>query len=210
LSDCTPPRLRLVAAGESLRGLADEELMTRHRDGHPGCFDVLVERYRAKIFGFLMRMGFQAAQAEELAADVFLKIHRAAPRYEPTAKFTTFLYTVARRRGLNARDRMSHRMEIAAGGHELDSGPSGGVDAERQLAAKRSVALLQTELARLPEEHQAAFVLYYGEGLSCADIATTLSISPAEAKGRLAYARKLLRQRLAGRVPEATSSESST
>ena len=70
-----------------------------------------------------------------------------------------------------------------------------------------SVALLDEELAKLSEEHRTAFTLYYGQGLSCADVAAALQISPAEAKGRLAYARKLLRNRLSGRVPEATSSE---
>lgn len=181
--------------------------MERHRDGHEGCFDILVERYKTKMVNFIRRMGFPASRAEELAADVFLKVHRAAPRYQPTAKFTTFLYTVARRRGLNAKDRMSHRLEIAAGGHELDMGPGPSIDVDRRLAAKRSVALLELELERLPDGHRDAFALYYGQGLSCAEIADVLSISAAEVKGRLAYSRKLLRQRLAGHVPEATSSE---
>ena len=182
--------------------------MERHRDGIPGCFDVLVERYKRKLFGFLRRMGFTPARAEELTADVFFKVHKAAPRYQPTAKFSTYVYTVARRAGLNAQDRMAHRLEVAAGGHEMDLGPGRTIDVERQLAAKRSVALLERELARLPEGHRAAFSLYYGDGFSCAAVADVLGISPAEAKGRLAYARKLLRQRLAGQVPEATSTES--
>lgn len=199
--------LRLVADTEALHGMSDEDLMMGHRDGDSDCFEVLVDRYRGRIFSFLMRMGFRSARAEELAADVFLKLHRAAPRYQPSAKFSTYLYTVARRAGLNAHDRLSARLEVATGGHELDQCPAPYVDAERQLAGKRSVALLDEELAKLSEEHRAAFTLYYGQGLSCADVAAALQISPAEAKGRLAYARKLLRHRLSGRVPEATSSE---
>jgi RNA polymerase sigma-70 factor (ECF subfamily) len=187
--------------------MPDEDLMMGHRDGDSECFEILVDRYRGRIFSFLMRMGFRPARAEELAADVFLKVHRAAPRYEPTAKFSTYLYTVARRAGLNAHDRLAARLEVATGGYELDQGPARHVDAERQLAAKRSVALLDEELAKLSEGHRAAFTLYYGQGLSCADVAVALEISSAEAKGRLAYARKLLRQRLSGRVPEATSPE---
>ena len=210
MSSSDPParqRLRLVADRDVLREMPDEDLMMGHRDGDSECFEILVDRYRGRIFSFLMRMGFRPARAEELAADVFLKVHRAAPRYEPTAKFSTYLYTVARRAGLNAHDRLAARLEVATGGHELDNGPARHVDAERQLAAKRSVALLDEELAKLSEGHRAAFTLYYGQGLSCADVAVALEISSAEAKGRLAYARKLLRQRLSGRVPEATSPE---
>ena len=78
LSDSTPSarnRLRLVEAPDALSALSDEELMERHRDGIPGCFDVLVERYKRKLFGFLRRMGFTSARAEELTADVFFKVH---------------------------------------------------------------------------------------------------------------------------------------
>lgn len=197
--------LRLV--GGALTRLTDEELMERHRDGEDGCFAVLVERYKGRIFSFLRRMGFNHARAEELTADTFLKVHRAAARYTPSAKFSTYLYTVARRAGLNARDRMATRYEFATGGVELEVEPARAPDAERQLAARRSVELLQRELERLPAEHQDAFNLYYAQGLSCAEVAEILGITAAEAKGRLAYARKLLRQRLAGLVPEADPSE---
>jgi RNA polymerase sigma-70 factor (ECF subfamily) len=210
LTASDPParqRLRLVADGAALQALSDEELMLRHRDGHPGCFDLLVQRHGRRTQQFLIRMGFPPSRAEEIAADVFLKVHRAAPRYEASAKFTTFLYTVARRAGMNARNRASSRLEVAAGGLEMDEGPAPPVDLDAALGARRSVALLQAELNRLPPEHQDAFALYYGQGLSCTEVAQTLQITPAEAKGRLAYARKLLRQRLAGRVPEATSPE---
>lgn len=178
--------------------------MEQHRDGRPGAFDVLVERYRGPVFGYLRRMGLRPHRAEEVAADVFLKLHRAAPRYQRSAKFTTFLYTVAYRAGLNAQDRMANRMEVAASGQPTMERPSLQAGPERTLATKRSFEALQTELDGLSEGHRSAFVLYYGQGLSCADVAEALGITSAEAKGRLAYARKLLRQRLAGRVPEAT------
>jgi RNA polymerase sigma-70 factor, ECF subfamily len=194
--------LRLVRDA-SLAELPDEELMELHRDDRPGAFDVLVLRYRGPIFGYLRRMGLTPSRAEEVAADVFLKVHRAAPRYERTAKFTTYLYTVARRAGLNAQQRLSHRLEVAADEATLDRA-SASPNPERDLAAKRSFEALQGELDELPEGHRSTFVLYYGQGLSCAEVAAALDISTAEAKGRLAYARKLLRQRLAGRVPEAS------
>ena len=197
--------LRLVPDA-TLAERPDEDLMELHRDGRSGAFDVLVLRYRGPIFGYLRRMGLGADRAEEVAADVFLKLHRAAPRYARTAKFTTYLYTVAYRAGLNARDRRGHRLEIASSGQAVMERPSPAASPERTLATKRSFEALQSELDALPAEHREAFVLYYAQGLSCAEVAGSLDITAAEAKGRIAYARKLLRQRLAGRVPEATSS----
>lgn len=195
MDDSPRPTLRLAS---DLAERPDEELMTAYRNGDVAAFDVLVHRHRNRVFGFLRRMGWTGARAEELVADVFLKIHRAAPRYEPTARFTTWLYTVTYRASLNARDKAAHQLDRSVGGDaELDlHGRSHAPSPERRLAASQALAVIDRELATLPETHRAAFVLYYREGLSCSELAAALDITPAEAKGRLAYARKLLRSRL--------------
>lgn len=189
------PRLRLAS---DLAARSDEDLMCAYRDGDVAAFDVLVQRHKGRVFGFLRRQGFAGPRAEELVADVFLKVHRAAPRYEPTAKFTTWLYTVTYRAGLNARDKAAHQLDRGVGGAaELElHGASQAPSPERQLAARKQLAAVERELAELPDKHRTVFVLYYREGLSCAELADVLDITPAEAKGRLAYARKLLRARL--------------
>lgn len=193
--------LRLV---DDLSELADEALMERYRDGEVAAFDVLVRRHRRPVLGFLRRLVPSAHRAEELLGDVFLKLHRAAPRYQPTAKFTTYMYTVAYRAALNARDKARHQLDSGVGGDaeleaRTDHQRPGSLpqDPERAVQVRQSMAMLDRELAALPEAHRAAFVLYYQHDLSCAEVASCLEISPAEAKGRLAYARKLLRNRLA-------------
>jgi RNA polymerase sigma-70 factor (ECF subfamily) len=193
--------------------------MCRHRDGDPRAFSVLVERHRDRAFRFLRRMGLPRVRAEEVLADVFLKIHVAAPRYQPQAKFTTFLFTVASRAAINARERHLHQRDIGVGGDaelERAAGDTAGVrgggaagrnaagapdsagsrDPEQALSVKRAMAALERELREIPEGHRVALLLYYDEGLSCAEIAAALEITAAEAKGRLAYARRLLRERL--------------
>ncbi len=194
------PRLRVVGP---LGELADEELMERYRDGETAAFDVLVLRYRDPLFGFIRRVVPDAERAEEILGDVFLKLHRAAPRYEVRARFRTYLYTIAWRAALNAADRARNQLDSAVGGDaELPSNdpvqrPAPlASDPERSVVVSRQLAALERELATLPAAHRAAFLLYYRGGLSCAEVAATLDISPAEAKGRLAYARKLLRDRL--------------
>lgn len=202
MGDATPcSHLRLVS---DLSELPDETLMERYRDGDVAAFDVLVRRHRRPVLGFLRRLVPSATRAEELLGDVFLKLHRAAPRYEPTARFTTYLYTVAYRAALNARDKARHQLDSSVGGDaelearsSVDRPTSLPQDPERAVQVREAMALLDRELATLPEAHRAAFVLYYQHDLSCAELASCLEISPAEAKGRLAYARKLLRTRLA-------------
>lgn len=192
-------RLRVVG---SLAELPDEELMLRYRDGETAAFDVLVLRHRDALFAFIRRVVQDAARAEEVLSDVFLKLHRASPRYEVKAKFRTYLYTIAWRAALNAAEKARHKLDSAVGGDaQLPADPRSHVaalatDPERSVIVGRQLAALERELARLPEAHRAAFVLYYRQGLSCAEVAEALSITPAEAKGRLAYARKLLRDRL--------------
>jgi RNA polymerase sigma-70 factor, ECF subfamily len=193
-----PPVLRVV---ENLTELPDEELMLRHGRGESGVFDVLVNRHKGRVFGLLRRMGLPPSRAEELVADVFLKLHRAAPRYEPRAKFTTYLHTVAWRAAVNALDKARNQLDRGvAEPNLLEQAAAPAAPAnhpERALATSRAFERVDAELAELPPGLRAVFVLYYAQGLSCADIAETLDISPAEAKGRLAYSRKLLRSRLA-------------
>lgn len=195
------PKLDLVS---DLGQLSDEDLMLRYAEGQAAAFDVLVLRHRRRIYSFLLRRVRNPDRAEELLSDVFLKLHRAAPRYTPEARFTTYLYTIAYRASLNAQSRQRNRLDQGVGGlNELDSvrssAPAPGAHSpDRALRSQRAVARLDRELAQLPEGQQAAFILYYREGLSCAEAAECLGISPAEVKGRLAYARKLLRERMAG------------
>ena len=202
-----PARPRLDLASD-LGDLPDEELMLRYRDGQAAAFDVLVLRHRRRIYSFLLRRLRNPSRAEELLSDVFLKLHRAAPGYEPTAKFTTYLYTIAHRASLNAEARQRSRRDEGVGDlgdlesvQRLEEAPR-AVSPESALRTQRAVERLELELAQLPEGQQAAFVLYYREGLSIADVAECLDLAPAEVKGRLAYARKLLRGRMADFLTE--------
>ncbi len=176
--------------------------MGRYRDGEPAAFDILVRRHRRSVLSFLHRTVGDGTRAEELLGDVFLKLHRAAPRYEPSAKFTTYLYTVAYRAALNARDKARHQLDSGVGGdaelerHAGSALATGSRDPEQRLADKQAIDALDRELAALSEGHRATFVLYYQQQMSCAEVAACLGITAAEAKGRLAYARKLLRTRL--------------
>lgn len=200
----TDRRSRLVAV-DDFADVADEDLMLRYRDGDVGAFDVLVRRHRRGVLNFLFRMTNDRTVAEEVEGDTWLKIHRAAARYEPRARFTTYLYTVAYRQCLTVLGSKAQRVQAAGvdvdvldravvSGSASTDGPA--PDPERQVIVDRQLEALDREVRNLPEAHKAAFLLYYVEGLSCKDIAGVLNLTAKEIKGRLAYARRLLRERV--------------
>lgn len=194
-----------LVAVEDLSGVSDEDLMLRYKDGDVATFDVLVRRHRRGVINFLYRMTNDRAIAQEVEADTWLKIHRAASRYEPRARFTTYLYTVAYRQCLTVLGSKAQRVQAAGvnvdvldravvSGSASRNGPA--ADPERQVILDHQLQRLNAEVHNLPEAHKAAFLLYYVEGLSCKDIAGVLNLAAKEVKGRLAYARRLLRERV--------------
>src|SRR5207249_3923008 len=107
----------------------DAELMLRVKAGDEASFDILLEKYRTPVVKFIQRMVQNSAVAEELAQDVFLRVYRARAGYEPSARFTTWLFRIATHIALNSlRDRRKER-----GMQSLDAGfsESGGDGAGR-------------------------------------------------------------------------------
>ena len=177
--------------------------MLRYQDGDVGAFDSLVRRHRNGLVNFLTRMTGVRTMAEEVEADTWLRIHRAAARYEPRAAFSTYLYTVAYRQCLTVLQSKANKIKAADVDPErLDRSPVGGGGApawsnpERKAIIDDQLKRLNQEVADLPEAHRAAFLLYYVQGLSCSEVASVLNLAPKEVKGRLAYARRLLRERV--------------
>src|SRR5260370_37255849 len=79
----------------------DAELMLRVKEGDEASFGVLLDKHRSSVVHFLYRMVQNHAVAEELAQEVFLRVYRSRATYEPTAKFTTWLYRIATHLALN-------------------------------------------------------------------------------------------------------------
>src|SRR6478736_3844337 len=90
----------------------DAELMLRVKEGDGASFGVLLEKHRSSVVHFLYRMIQNHAVAEELAQEVFLRVYRSRSTYEPTAKFTTWLFRIATHLALNAlRDGKNERSQ---------------------------------------------------------------------------------------------------
>ena len=180
----------------------DAELMLRVREGDDSSFGILLERHRAPVMHFLYRMVWNQAVAEELAQEVFLRVYRARASYEPTAKFTTWLFRIANHLALNwIRDRRGER-----GQESLDRESSEGVIrqvADRQLNTEESLirearmAEVRRAIQCLPAKQRAAVLMHKYEGLEYQQISRVLNCSESALKSLLFRAYGTLRLRLA-------------
>jgi RNA polymerase sigma-70 factor (ECF subfamily) len=186
--------MEAVAAG------SDAELMLRVKDGDEGSFADLLHRHRDPVVNYLYRMVQNAAIAEELAQDVFLRVYRARGNYEPSAKFTTWLYCIATNVALNhLRDgRMARRM-AALDDPENDIGrglaaPEPNVE-QRMVARSGNWEVRQAVMA-LPAKQRAAVILHKYQELDYRQIAASLGCSESAVKSLLFRAYESLRVRL--------------
>ena len=180
----------------------DAQLMVRVKEGDGASFGLLLEKHRSSVIRFLYRMVQNQAVAEELAQEVFLRVYRSRSSYEPTAKFTTWLFRIATHLALNAlRDGKSRRLE-----ERIDAGESEGParqlpdvrpSAEQVLVRQASLEEVRQAVASLPEKQRAAVLMHKYEEMEYAQIAKILSCSESAVKSLLFRAYETLRARLA-------------
>lgn len=184
--------------------VADEQLMELYRDGDAGAFDALYHRHKGGLYRFLLRLCKDKGVAEELFQEVWGNIIRSRERYQPAAKFSTFLYQVARNRlidhlrqmpdtalSLDAEDEHGD----CAGSH-LSADPAGQPDS--LVERKRLLESLVKNIDALPVLQREAFLLREEAGLSLEEIALATGVSAETAKSRLRYAVAKLRDGLRG------------
>jgi RNA polymerase sigma-70 factor, ECF subfamily len=165
---------------------SDAALMLAFQGGDEAAFRTLFEKYGHAMVSFCHRFVGDAARAEELAQDVFLKLHRTAARYRPEARFRTFLYRIASNHCLNElrRGEYGARRGREAGGvpADPDALPGGVADPEQAAGAAALGRAVQALLDRLPAKQRAAFVLCRFEGLSYEESAGALGTSTSAVK----------------------------
>jgi len=163
----------------------DAALMLAFQRGDAGAFRTLFERHARAMVAFCHHFVRDAARAEELAQDVFVKLHQAADRYRPTARFRTFLYRIASNHCLNELRRGEYGARRSAEGSEPadpDELASAAATPEEAAGAADLERAVTELLARLPEKQRAALVLCRLEGLSYEEIAEVLDTSVSAVK----------------------------
>jgi RNA polymerase sigma-70 factor (ECF subfamily) len=183
----------------------DARLMLRVQQGDLAAFEILVERYKQPVMNLVYRMTGDLHESEDLCQNVFVQVHKSAHRYRVTARFSTWLYTIARNLCLNElRRRTRHPAESLDAGttdqdeyslhHQLQdtatlSPPNACLQAELQQRIEQS-------LAALPEKQRTAILLCREQELAYEDIAEILGCSVSATKSLIHRARETLRQRL--------------
>ncbi|HEU0122298.1 MAG TPA: sigma-70 family RNA polymerase sigma factor [Bryobacteraceae bacterium] len=180
----------------------DAELMLRVREGDTESFTLLLERHRSPVVHFLFRMVQNQSVAEELAQEVFLRVYRSRANYEPSAKFTTWLFRIASHLALNwIRDRRHER-----GQESLDAETAEGLvrqvsdrgaTAEQSLVRESKFEEIRRAIHSLPEKQRAAVLMHKYEEMEYSQIASVLECSESAVKSLLFRAYETLRARLA-------------
>jgi RNA polymerase sigma-70 factor (ECF subfamily) len=180
----------------------DAELMLRVKDGDGASFTILLEKHRLPVIHFLYRMVQNQAVAEELAQEVFLRVYRSRGSYEPTAKFTTWLFRIATHLALNSlRDGKNRRLEERLDDDSFET-PVRQVSDKRPSVEQRMVHQVRLEevrraVAMLPEKQRAAVLMHKYEEMEYSQIAKVLNSSESAVKSLLFRAYETLRARLA-------------
>lgn len=198
-----PPRLaprRFVVANDEVQselGAADADalLMRRYRAGDPRAFDMLYRRHRAGLYRFIAQIAGSQADADEIFQDVWMAVIRGAHRYEPQARFITYLFAIAHKRTADRfRAQFRRPMQPLEEAEDVESGSH-----ETPLAVAFNAELaraLKDAIAALPVLQREAFLMQAEAGLTIEEIAEATQTARETVKSRLRYANKKLRAAL--------------
>jgi RNA polymerase sigma-70 factor (ECF subfamily) len=195
---------RTSTSSQTLGVVDDAAVMLRVKDGDDAAFDYLVGKYRRPIVSFMYRMVHNAAVAEELAQEVFLRVYRSRQSYSPDAKFTTWLYRIATNLAVNhARDTKYERPEVTVSIDEPDQETGLTVDvvdgsrsAEENLLRQERLAAIRQHVHALPERQRMAVLMHKYQGMDYRQIAEVLKLSESATKSLLFRAYETLREKL--------------
>jgi RNA polymerase sigma-70 factor (ECF subfamily) len=178
----------------------DGELVERWQGGDASAFESLVRRHERRVFGLVFRMLGSREEAEDVAQEAFLALHRHGHRFRGEARFSTFVYRVAANAALNRRRSLARRRAreeaLAKRQDAGDDLPAAPRDPEDAAAGGQIQQRVQAALLALPRDLRMAIVLYDLEGQSYGEIARVLRIPEGTVKSRIHRARTALRDRL--------------
>jgi RNA polymerase sigma-70 factor, ECF subfamily len=193
-----------AAAGVDASAVSDAEVMLRVKAGDQQAFDYLVQKYRRPIISFMYRMAHNSATAEELAQEVFLRVYRSRENYEPSAKFSTWLYRIATNLGVNhARDTRHERAENTVNLDEPDTETGQTPDVadktptvEEEILRRERLTAIRQKVEALPERQKMAVLMHKYQQMDYRQIADVLKLSESATKSLLFRAYETLRTQL--------------
>ena len=170
------------------QGRGDRELVEAARGGDEDAFEILYRRYRDYVLIIAARYGLTGAAALDVLQETFLYFFRKLPEFELRARFSTFLYPVAKNLSLKRKAESARTVGYENGGIDIGSLPS------EESTGDPAARLLEL-VASLPEEQKETLLLRYADGMTLAEISSALDIPLGTVKSRLHNALSSLRRR---------------
>ncbi len=183
--------------------LSDERLVAHVLAGHGGDFEVLVRRHQGAIYGFLLRMVHDPEEALDLSQEVFLKVFGSLERFDPTYRFTTWIYRIAYNAAVDAIRKRRHGPAFS-----LDAPPAGDEGGIREVAGTEPMpdehfeaietrGRIEDALKDLPEAYRRVLILRHQGERRYDEIARITGLPLGTVKNRIFRAREMLRRALA-------------
>jgi len=203
------PLVRAGALRTPLLDDPDQELVARWRGGDTAAFEALVRRHEQRVFRLLVRMLGSPSEAEDVAQETFLNLHRHGHRFRGDARFSTFVYRVAANAALNRRRTIgrgqARERSLAASQASGLATPLPPADPEREAAGAQLRSRVQEALLALSPALRLPLVLYDIEGLGYSEVARVLELAEGTVKSRIHRARQALRPLLGALAREVGS-----
>lgn len=186
--------------------VCDEDLMQAFQKGDVQAFESLLARHRRPLFNFLFKFLHNAETAEEAFQEVFLRVVRSSADYQPSAKFTTWLYTVARNYCIDhaRKEKFRHHLSLENlvgdnGSNDMETLASRFAASEPGADKTSSAKELETHLFRILDElnleQKEVFLLREFQGLQFDEIATVTGVSTNTVKSRMRYALQAIQKK---------------
>lgn len=181
---------------------SDEDLMLAFCQGESHAFNELLKRHQKGVYNFLNRQLGQTQNADEAFQEVFVRVVRAKESYSPSAKFTTWLYTIARNYCVDQIRKARFRQTVPIAEEHDDGEPLGeyvvhhAESAEKKLAFQQVMQHLERAMQQINPDQREVFVLREVQHLPFEEIATIVGASTNTVKSRMRYALLALRTEL--------------
>src|SRR5262245_47271377 len=173
------------------------KLMLAWQAGDERAFDRIVETYSPQVYALLTRFLGPRPNREDLVQEAFLRVIRARDRYEPTARFTTWLFRIVYNLAVNETQRGREREALALEGESFELGDAAASPPSSGLERDDVVRAVRAAIALLPENQRMALILAKYEERPYAEIAEVLGSTEKAVKSLIHRARETLREHLA-------------
>ncbi|PIE66838.1 MAG: RNA polymerase subunit sigma [Deltaproteobacteria bacterium] len=200
---------RTVSKTLHSRIVNDDELVLRLQRGDEWAFQLLVRRFRQKLFAIAFGITLDAEESQDIVQEVFLQAYRCIASFKGDSSLATWLHRITVNRCLNWKRRWTRRfkwLHVSLDQQDDDAPPLKPVSdlpsPESRVQDAQTQAMIENALKMLPEQARVVFVLREIEGLSYADIAEVAGIKPGTVRSRLFNARKRLRSILQPQMKE--------